>query len=124
MSCKILRVFLAVLLISICNKGKKLKKYKIVIAVHVFIALGDDSLNDDDFGLEGQPQVRIGTGTVIGQDGNTKISSDLDLQPSMSGEQGPQGPQGPEGPVGAPGPEGPPGSQGEVGPMGPRGVQG
>ena len=73
-------------------------------------------------GEEGTPHgeeaaVRIGSETVIGHDGSTKISSDIELQPSAgagagtgTGPEGPAGPAGPAGPPGPVGPEGPPGS--------------
>ena len=63
-----------------------------------------------------EPKVKIDTETVIGQDGSTKITSDLEIHPSGGGTGA--GTPGPPGPAGADGAQGPPGPPGPPGPMG------
>ncbi len=62
-----------------------------------------------------EPAVKIASETMIGQDGTTRIVSDVAINPGtgtgpLSGSAGPPGPAGPTGPAGPVGPAGTPGS--------------
>lgn len=85
--------------------------------------LPNDTEHDEEPPVEvpqDQPQIQMKSDTLIGQDGNTKISSDVEIHPGAGGNTGGSS-LGPAGPPGPPGPEGPPG---EVGPAGPPGTPG
>lgn len=57
-----------------------------------------------------EPAVKIGSETMIRQDGSTKITSDVEIHPSSQGKNSGAG----SGPAGPPGPPGPPGPAGPV----------
>ena len=62
------------------------------------------------------------TDTTINKDGDTMISSDLEINPDAGGPPGPPGPAGPQGQQGPAGPAGPEGIPGLTGPQGLPGI--
>lgn len=72
---------------------------------------------------EERPQLKMETDTIIDKDGSTKISSDLEINPSKNCDEG-TGVPGMPGPAGPPGPEGPAGLDGPVGATGLQGPPG
>lgn len=85
------------------------------------VSVPDDSAMNvpDDSAVEDQPKLKLETGTIIDKDGSTKISRDLEIQPSTN--TGGAGNPGPAGQAGSPGPAG---QEGPVGATGPRGLPG
>ena len=62
-------------------------------------AVGDPGYDADS---DDKPALKMETGTIIGQDGSTRISSDLEIQPGGHNAGGGAGVPGPPGPQGEP----------------------